>query len=169
MTYNNTNKIFEEFEKYDFNNDANFQSGLSSILDNSKSEEEVERLIKRAKWFYFSRVFQKFDYDEYLAWQSSNSSISLSTPEEKSSSKLVPTTSDSESITVTSSDNSEQHNNISETPQYPRSFMQLAEMISNNQPIPGIKTIPDEINKGTPSNSALKPRPKPWEKIPSSS
>ncbi|CAG8447980.1 11232_t:CDS:2 [Acaulospora colombiana] len=157
----NNIQIYKEFENYDFNNDANFQSGLSSILNENKSKEEMESLVERAKWFYYSIVAQKFDYDDYLAWKSNESPISSSSVSEE---KPMPS---SAPVTAMNSENDNaQNRDKNETPQYPRSFAQLVEMISNNQPIPGIKKIPNEINKGTPSNPTLKPRPKPWEKPP---
>ncbi|CAG8587567.1 24332_t:CDS:2 [Dentiscutata erythropus] len=137
--------VFIKFEQYDFDKDQNFQAGLPSILAShqNKPQEELDKLQEKAKWFYFSKVVQKFDYNEYLAWKSNKSSAFGSSKNQNTSRQDVTT---------------------DETPQYSRTFQQVVEMIRNNQPIPGIKAIPDKINSGTPSTSTIKPRPKPWEK-----
>ncbi|KAF0466791.1 hypothetical protein F8M41_026082 [Gigaspora margarita] len=145
MTSENINQVFIKFEQYDFDKDQEFQAGLPSILASyqDKSQEELDKLQEKAKWFYFSKVVQKFDYNEYLAWKSDKSSVFELSNNQNTSRQDVKT---------------------DDAPQYSRTFQQLAEMIRTNQPIPGIKNIPDEINRGTPSTSIIKPRPKPWEK-----
>ncbi|CAG8589473.1 4026_t:CDS:2 [Cetraspora pellucida] len=73
MTSANINQqIFVKFERYDFDKDEDFQAGLQSVLTShqNKSQEELDKLKEKAKWFYFSKVVQKFDYTEYLAWKS---------------------------------------------------------------------------------------------------
>ncbi|CAG8485932.1 5851_t:CDS:2 [Scutellospora calospora] len=147
MTSTNTDQtIFIKFEQYDFDKDENFQAGLPSILESNqnKSQEELDKLKEKAKWFYFSKVVQKFDYNEYLAWKLNKSS----------------TLESSNNINLTKQDTT---TNV-EAPKYSRSFQELVEMIRSNKPIPGIKEIPDEINSGIPSSATIKPRPKPWEK-----
>ncbi|RIB13212.1 hypothetical protein C2G38_1937123, partial [Gigaspora rosea] len=131
---------FIKFEQYDFDKDQDFQAGLPSILASyqNNSQEELDKLQEKAKWFYFSKVVQKFDYNEYLAWKSNKSSAFELSNNQNTPRQDVKTDG--------------------------KTFQQLAEMIRTNQPIPGIKNIPDEINRGTPSNSTIKPRPKPWEK-----
>ncbi|CAG8449869.1 7005_t:CDS:2 [Cetraspora pellucida] len=145
MTSANINQqVFVKFERYDFDKDEDFQAGLQSVLTSyqNKSQEELDKLKEKAKWFYFSKVVQKFDYNEYLAWKSNESPASESSDNQGTPRQDV----------------------TNDTPQYSRTFQQLVEMILSNQPIPGIKEIPDEINHGTPSTSTTKPRLKPWEK-----
>ncbi|CAG8494297.1 9691_t:CDS:2 [Diversispora eburnea] len=52
-------QIYQEFDQYDFEDDINFQSGLPLILQSrsheNKSKEEIDQIIKKAKWFYFSK------------------------------------------------------------------------------------------------------------------
>ncbi|PWN42897.1 DUF1749-domain-containing protein [Ceraceosorus guamensis] len=52
-----------------------------------------------------------------------------------------------------------------QAPQHPASFDAIVELISTGQAdkIPGIKDIPLQINRATPSESHLKQPPKPWE------
>jgi hypothetical protein len=53
-----------------------------------------------------------------------------------------------------------------QTPE-PLSFDEIARRIANNEPIPGIKTIPDELSTEAPSEAVLAKqeglRKKPWE------
>ncbi|RHZ90293.1 hypothetical protein Glove_1g26 [Diversispora epigaea] len=169
-------QIYQEFDQYDFENDINFQSGLPLILQSqqsqeNKSKEDIDQIIKKAKWFYFSKVVKKFDYNDYLVWKKSNNKLSPSTineiteiNENKSSSSTINETTEINEITGIS-DNSNSNNLMSqETPQYPKSFQQVIELITSGQPIPGIKKIPNEINKETPSHPKLEQRKKPWEK-----
>ncbi|KAI9294348.1 hypothetical protein K502DRAFT_365934 [Neoconidiobolus thromboides FSU 785] len=43
-------------------------------------------------------------------------------------------------------------------------FQQIVKLIEEGKPVPGIKSIPNKINEGKPSDPQLKPRLKPWEK-----
>lgn len=49
-------------------------------------------------------------------------------------------------------------------PAYPSSFAHIVELITNNQPIPGIEDIPDTILTGHDEPSKATRRRKPWEK-----
>ncbi|CAI2185870.1 14546_t:CDS:2 [Funneliformis geosporum] len=160
------NQIFLEFENYDFENDVTFQSGLPSILNSyqGKPKEEINILKEKAKWFYYSKVIQEFDYNDYLVWKtnlnkSASSHLEGNQSNIKSSSVVLST--DSQEIS-TKDERPEQA--TTDNPQYPQSFQQVVEMLATGQQIPGIKQIPNELNKGTPSNPTFKPRPKPWEK-----
>ncbi|CAB4415136.1 unnamed protein product [Rhizophagus irregularis] len=154
-----TEQTFKAFESYNFENDINFQSGLPSILNSHKDKpkEKLNALIEKAKYFYYSKIIQGFDYDDYLAWKT-NTKKSVSSNIEDN------TVSTSRETSVRDVNNNPQTEQAADNPQYPRTFHQLVEMISKEQPIPGIKQIPNELNKGTPSNPTIKPRPKPWEK-----
>ncbi|CAG8738444.1 22826_t:CDS:2, partial [Racocetra persica] len=107
MTSANINQqIFVKFEQYDFDKDEDFQAGLPSVLvsHQNKSQEELDKLKEKAKWFYFSKVVQKFDYNEYLAWKSNKPPAS-----ELSENQNTP----------------RQDVTKNETPQYSRTFQQL--------------------------------------------
>ncbi|KAI9272464.1 hypothetical protein BY458DRAFT_508870 [Sporodiniella umbellata] len=64
---------FEAFEKYDFDNDAQFQSGIASLLNNKQENEE--QLLLKAKLFYYSKFFSSIDYDEYCKWKNEKKEI----------------------------------------------------------------------------------------------
>jgi hypothetical protein len=49
-------------------------------------------------------------------------------------------------------------------PAYPSSFAHIVELITNNQPIPGIEEIPDTVLAGHDEPSKAAKRRKPWEK-----
>ncbi|RIA95412.1 hypothetical protein C1645_757497 [Glomus cerebriforme] len=155
-----TEQIFKAFENYDFENDTNFQTGLPSILNShqDKPKEKLDALIEKAKCFYYSKVIQEFDYDNYLTWKTNTNKLASSNIKDNVESSSVITSSKSDV------NNNPQTEQTADNPQYPRTFYQLVEMIAEEQPIPGIKQIPNELNKGNPSIPTIKPRPKPWEK-----
>ncbi|CAG8646767.1 16065_t:CDS:2 [Funneliformis caledonium] len=161
------NQIFKEFENYDFENDATFQSGLPSILNSyqGKPKEEINILQEKAKWFYYSKVIQEFDYNDYLVWKTNINKSHLEGNQSNisSSSVMLPTDSQ-ESSTKDDNKSARPEQATTDNVQYPQSFQQVVEMLATGQQIPGIKQIPNELNKGTPSNPTIKPRPKPWEK-----
>lgn len=47
---------FEQLEQYRWDEDAEFQSGLSSILASAQTDEQNAETVRRAKCFYFSRL-----------------------------------------------------------------------------------------------------------------
>lgn len=47
---------------------------------------------------------------------------------------------------------------------YPTSFSQIVDLITNGQPIPGIKEVPDTILLGQESRAVTAKRKKPWER-----
>ncbi|KAF9206830.1 hypothetical protein BGZ49_001722 [Haplosporangium sp. Z 27] len=156
-------QIFEKFEAYDFENDETFQTGLKSIVskNTSKSEQEQQDAIQNAKFFYFSRFVQPFDYSQYRSWRSQNSVTSGSLgstdkPEVQSTviakeEESLPSISDATSSTPAAD------------PSYPKSFQEICELIAAGKPIPGIRQIPNNLAEGTPSEAKLTPKLKPWE------
>ena len=46
---------------------------------------------------------------------------------------------------------------------YPTSFSQIVDLITNGQPIPGIKDVPDTLLTGQESQPTTAKRKKPWE------
>ncbi len=55
--------------------------------------------------------------------------------------------------------------NNSEPPApYPTSFSQIVELITNGQPIPGIKEVPDTVLEGQATQATTAKRKKPWER-----
>lgn len=58
----------------------------------------------------------------------------------------------------------EKKENKNAEPAYPSSFAHIVELITNNQPIPGIEEIPDTVLAGHDEPSKATKRRKPWEK-----
>ncbi|GJJ69304.1 hypothetical protein EMPS_01650 [Entomortierella parvispora] len=151
--------VFELFERYDFDHDPTFQSGLKSIVANNqtKSAQEQEEAIKNARYFYFSRFVQNFDLKEYQAWAAQRSG---STGETSTSSSTQGQSQAQENNEATASDTT----TSTADPSYPKSFQEICELIASGKPIPGIRQIPNNLAEGTPSEAKLAPKPKPWEK-----
>ena len=49
-------------------------------------------------------------------------------------------------------------------PPYPTSFSQIVDLITNGQPIPGIKEVPNTLLSGQESLAVTAKRKKPWER-----
>ena len=47
---------------------------------------------------------------------------------------------------------------------YPTSFSQIVDLITNGQPVPGIREIPDTLLTGRESQATTARRKKPWER-----
>lgn len=47
--------VYESLEQYNWNDDAEFQSGLSAILGSNSSPEQASELTLRARCFYYAR------------------------------------------------------------------------------------------------------------------
>ncbi|KAF9343445.1 hypothetical protein BGX34_006764 [Mortierella sp. NVP85] len=158
------NQVFERFEAYDFDNDATFQNGLKSIINNNqhKSEKEQQDAIQNARYFYFARFVQSFDYSQYKQWRAQRSlSTEGSSGEQRANQEqgqelqIEPSSSANTETTPSSTPSSD--------PTYPKSFQEICELIAAGKPIPGIRQIPDNLAEGTPSESKLAPKLKPWE------
>ncbi|KAG0073726.1 hypothetical protein BGZ93_002744 [Podila epicladia] len=150
-------QIYAQFEIYNFDNDATFQTGLKSILDNNlgKTEREQEDAVRNAKFFYYSRFVRNFDYQQYLAWRAAGGSrIAQETQEFKGERQTA------EAAPMQEAESSSSDGN----PNYPKSFQEICELIASGKPIPGIRQIPNNLAEGTPSAPKLAPKPKPWER-----
>ncbi|KAF9975107.1 hypothetical protein BGZ73_001368 [Actinomortierella ambigua] len=150
---------FERFDSYDFDTDANFQAGLKSILgkQQDKTAQQQKDAIDNAKFFYFSRFMEAFDLNEYNAWKQSQ-------PQQPSSSLSTDTKVDIAHESAAPSPQPTQPAAPSSEPTYPKSFQEICELIASGQPIPGIRQIPNSLADGTPSETKMTPRLKPWEK-----
>ncbi|KAF9310749.1 hypothetical protein BG003_008151 [Podila horticola] len=149
-------QIYAQFESYNFDNDATFQTGLKSILDNNqgKTEKEQEDAVRNAKFFYFSRFVRNFDYQQYLTWRAGRSGSAQETQEIK----------EEQRTTETAPAQEEESSSTDANPSYPKSFQEICELIASGKPIPGIRQIPNNLAEGTPSAPKLAPKPKPWER-----
>ncbi|ORZ17054.1 hypothetical protein BCR42DRAFT_413828 [Absidia repens] len=141
------NDVFLSFTQYDFDKDERFQAGVSSIMN--KQEGDKDEMLEKAKWFYYTKFVEAFDFNEYQKWKTK-----VETTEETERDQT--TTEGSTSTTMTA--NGDQ---VTVPPKL--SFQQIVEMIETGQEIPGIRQIPDKLNEGEPSQPKLKARPKPWE------
>lgn len=50
-----TTSFYEQLDKYNWDDDAEFQSGLAAILSSAGSPEQRDELSLRARCFYFAR------------------------------------------------------------------------------------------------------------------
>lgn len=49
------NDVYEALERYNWDDDVEFQSGLSAILGSNSSPEQAAELALRARCFYYAR------------------------------------------------------------------------------------------------------------------
>ncbi|KAF9303517.1 hypothetical protein BGZ74_003589 [Mortierella antarctica] len=149
-------QIYAQFESYNFDNDATFQTGLKSILDNNlgKTEKDQEDAVRNAKFFYYSRFVRNFDYQQYLAWRATGGSGSAQETQEIKD----------EQQTIEAAPQEAESSSSDANPSYPKSFQEICELIASGKPIPGIRQIPNNLAEGTPSAPKLAPKPKPWER-----
>ncbi|CDS13089.1 hypothetical protein LRAMOSA05273 [Lichtheimia ramosa] len=146
----NDTTVYEAFSKYDFDSDQQFQSGMSSILKQADANPETrEQTLERAKWFYYNKFIQAFDYEEYQKWKSQDDNTSAKEQVQQQESE----------------DNKEKDTKENDDDDKPPkfTFQELVEMIESGKEIPGIRQIPNKLNEGTPSEPKMPVRRKPWE------
>ncbi|GAA6042339.1 hypothetical protein JCM8097_003854 [Rhodosporidiobolus ruineniae] len=133
--------------------DPSFLEGLRVVLEpyyeRRASAEEIQAVVERAETFFLST---RADLD--LEQPAPLSALTSVSPASTSSSPSQPAASPSSS---------------SETPPYPPSFAEIAQLIATGAPIPGIRTIPDQLASDAPSRSTLASSGsgagrKPWER-----
>ncbi|KAF8933765.1 hypothetical protein BGZ47_010709 [Haplosporangium gracile] len=160
-------QLFQKFESYNFEADANFQAGLKSIIGNNqnRSAQEQKDAVEKAKYFYYSRFVQNFDYNQYQAWRQLKAATSTDQDEQKEgSSAPLSTTETAATADKTVAEESQPSSATAADPTYPKSFQEICELIASGKPIPGIRQIPNNLAEGTPSEAKLAPKLKPWEK-----
>ncbi|KAF2443874.1 hypothetical protein P171DRAFT_464452 [Karstenula rhodostoma CBS 690.94] len=152
------NDVYESLEQYNWDEDAEFQSGLSAILGSTASPEQASELTLRARCFYYARRYNtNVDFDAYKAYRNVRGRPAL-----------VPN--GVQAPVAATIDNAggilpEASANASEPPApYPTSFAHIVELVTTGQPIPGIKEIPDTLLTGQASQATQSRRRKPWEK-----
>ncbi|KAG0290413.1 hypothetical protein BGZ96_006113 [Linnemannia gamsii] len=157
-------QLFQKFESYDFGTDANFQAGLKSIIGNNqnKSAQEQQDAVEKAKYFYYSRFVQNFDYNQYQAWRQLRAATSTSTVQDEQQESSAPST--TAVVDEPAAEETQSSSASAADPTYPKSFQEICELIASGKPIPGIRQIPDNLAEGTPSEAKLAPKLKPWEK-----
>ncbi|KAF9154438.1 hypothetical protein BG015_000912 [Linnemannia schmuckeri] len=159
-------QLFQKFESYDFETDANFQAGLKSIIGNNqdKSAQEQKDAVEKAKYFYYSRFVQNFDYNQYRAWRQLKAATSTAQDGQQEGSLAPSSTTAAAIANETVAKESQSSSTTAADPTYPKSFQEICELIASGKPIPGIRQIPNNLAEGTPSEAKLAPKLKPWEK-----
>lgn len=56
------NDVYEALENYNWDDDVEFQSGLSAILGSNSTPEQASELTLRARCFYYARLVVLFTY-----------------------------------------------------------------------------------------------------------
>ncbi|BFZ16580.1 hypothetical protein BsWGS_19619 [Bradybaena similaris] len=130
---------FRTFESFDFEGNQHFQTGwraIERLIDPRKKESEY----LRAQAFYFTKNVQSFDYEQYLLWRHRKQLEQVSSG--------LPVNEDS---------------GPEEVPVNDLSLAEVAELIQNNQPIPGAVSVHVEPSNAEPTPSKLMRKMKPWE------
>ncbi|OJD09680.1 hypothetical protein ACJ73_10150, partial [Blastomyces percursus] len=130
-------------------------------------------LLLKAKMFYFAKKFPSTTtttsltpkgYITYLQQLKNNpnspSASSAFPPQALPSSALPSSTPPPPSTTATTTTAPPQPH---KEPAYPTPFANIVNLITNNQPIPGIQEIPDTVLTGKDKPSVAARRRKPWE------
>ncbi|KAL8712530.1 MAG: hypothetical protein Q9225_006937 [Loekoesia sp. 1 TL-2023] len=157
--------IYHQLESYPFTTDPEFQSGLSTILSSSPSQ-DPELLTLRARCFYFSRKQNiPIDFNSYISWRSTQNlpPVTTSNPEPESPS-FKPEANGISGQRIEQNVDVQPKTKQQPPAPYPSSFSQIVELITKGEPIPGIKEVPDTLLTGQESAVTTAKRKKPWEK-----
>jgi Family of unknown function (DUF5572) len=173
-SFENEESIFTSLSHFPFDSDAEYLSGLSTILGHPSthpSASEIAQngeLVLQAQCFYFSRkrALPPIDPSAYRQWLQSRtannpshhdvtgqtSDISASTAQAESSAATdVPPALGASAESA-------------EPPPYPDSFAAIVDLITQNKPIPGIEEIPATVlDHGSSKIDQTPRRKKPWE------
>ncbi|OJD11498.1 hypothetical protein AJ78_07743 [Emergomyces pasteurianus Ep9510] len=183
---------YESFHAYPFATDAEFKLGLGVILGNpagtpatedevtggsggsgsggsSDADEYAEmggELLLKAKIFYFSKKFPSpanqsltpQGYKTYLQHLKNSNHITTTTAAADDAPTVTTTTTTLSSSSYTTT-------TAPQEPSYPTPFAHIVDLITNNQPIPGIQDIPDTLLTGKDKPSVAARRRKPWEVV----
>ncbi|KAF2023732.1 hypothetical protein EK21DRAFT_118488 [Setomelanomma holmii] len=158
------NDVYEALERYSWDDDVEFQSGLSAILGTNSTPEQAAELALRARCFYYARKFNiNIDFDGYKAYRNARGRPPPTPPTLNGSQPSLDMPSVPESgegsggIMPAPAD-------ANEPPApYPTSFAHIVELITSGQPISGIKEIPNTVLAGQGTEPAKPRRKKPWE------
>ncbi|KAJ4313294.1 hypothetical protein N0V94_007020 [Neodidymelliopsis sp. IMI 364377] len=149
--------MYEALENYNWDDDVEFQAGLSAILGSNSSPEQAAELALRARCFYYARKFNVIvDFDTYKAYRNARGRPPPQTNGVQPLDFTEVSHDASSEVTLTTESPS--------IPQYPTSFAHIVELITSGQPIPGIKEIPDTVLTGQGTQPEKPRRRKPWEK-----
>ena len=170
-----TESIYNALSTYTFSQDPDFQAGLVSLTsDTNLHPAQLEETIFQAQCFYFARKYHlpPVNPDDYKSWLSShsgNTQPSVQTPPQTE----LPTRAEEHPSHIAAQPLSEPETSISahatssppqDGPPYPASFESIVDLITRNQPIPGIEEIPDTVlDASLSAPSQIARRKKPWE------
>ncbi|KAF2818563.1 hypothetical protein CC86DRAFT_375762 [Ophiobolus disseminans] len=153
------NDIYSALERYNWDDDIEFQSGLSAILGTNSTPEQAAELALRARCFYYARKFNiNIDFDGYKAYRGARGRPPPTPPTNGTPAQVPASDEASGGVMSAPAD-------ANEPPApYPTSFAHIVELITSGQPVPGIKEIPSTILTGQGTEPAKARRKKPWEK-----
>ncbi|CAO2648593.1 Nn.00g078600.m01.CDS01 [Neocucurbitaria sp. VM-36] len=163
------NDVYDALERYNWDDDVEFQSGLSAILGSNSSPDQAAELALRARCFYYARKYNKnIDFDAYKAYRNARNRPPPTPPTTTTTTNGAQAPSQ-DPVGLASTDTAggimPVPANPAEPPApYPTSFAQIVELITSGQPIPGIKEIPPTVLTGQGTEPAKARRKKPWEK-----
>jgi hypothetical protein len=174
------NDVYEALERYNWDDDVEFQSGLNAILGSNSTPDQAAELALRARCFYYARcatcserfiqgltVRRKFniniDFDGYKAYRNARNRPPPTPPTTGTEASFglpaaPPSNEAPGGIMSAPTDASEP------AAPYPTSFAHIVELITTGKPVPGIKEIPSTVLSGQGTEAAKSRRKKPWEK-----
>ncbi|KAH4199190.1 hypothetical protein HBI73_072600 [Parastagonospora nodorum] len=153
------NDVYEALERYSWDDDVEFQAGLSAILGSNSTPDQAAELALRARCFYYARKFNmNIDFDGYKAYRNARGRPPPTQPLNVTPPLVVPGNEAPSGIMPTSSSTSEP------PAPYPTSFAHIVELITSGQPVPGIREIPSTVLTGQGTEPVKAHRKKPWEK-----
>ena len=97
------------------------------------------------------------DFSAYKRWQLQHRPSSIEAPSSRTNGTSTDVQSFNDPVATTV-------NTTSPAAPYPPTFSQIVDLITNGQPIPGIKEIPDTVLAGQETKPTTAKRKKPWEK-----
>ncbi|KAK6534318.1 hypothetical protein TWF281_005644 [Arthrobotrys megalospora] len=167
-------RLFLSLENYCWEDDPEFQSGLTQILSTTTDPLQVRHLTRQAKCFFYSRkISRPVSFPLYSAWldREEHSAPRCRSPSCEIGPPIDPTPVEAfgESNPSIPSDTPTDTTagaaaGDDKTP-YPTSFAHIVELITSGKPIPGIREIPNTLNAAPPTQSSVQQRRKPWEVI----
>ncbi|KAK6361670.1 hypothetical protein TWF730_005384 [Orbilia blumenaviensis] len=172
-------RLFLSLENYCWEDDPEFQSGLTEILSNTTDPTQVRFLTRQAKCYFYSRkISRPILFPLYQTWlhreersgprrRSPSSEVGPPldpTPIEAvgESNPSIPSDTPTTDKTATAGVLGTGGGDDDKVP-YPTSFAHIVELITSGKPVPGIREIPNTLNAAPPTQSSAQQRRKPWE------
>nr|XP_030641501.1 uncharacterized protein C6orf226 homolog [Chanos chanos] len=161
--------VYERFDSYDFESNASFQRGLSTISNLGDNPEETLKL----KMFFYNRFIEPIDLEGYKQWQTCQAPISSSVRQDPSAE--VGQNQSCLDINRDNIDPSSEHckgeqassplnSDTQSLPEASLSFVEVFRMIQAGEEVPGLKKLDIKPNHQTPTASQKSRKLKPWEK-----